>query len=98
MCLKQQRVDILRRPGCHHHNLRLDLHLFHLDHKLLVRVLLNLCSHYKAIFEKFVLLEKLLVAKCFLNFEHSLMLFLILGSFLNDEISIFSRVSLQFEV
>ena len=91
-------MDILWRLGSNHHDLWLDLHLLHFDHELLVGIFLNLGSHDKPIFEEFVLFKKLLVTKCFLNFQHSLLLFFILGSFLDDEICVLSRVSLELKI
>ena len=91
-------MHILGRPSRNHHDSWLDLHFFHLYHEFLIWIFLNLSAHDKPVFEEFVLFEKLLVSKCFLNLEHPLLLFFILSPFLDYEVSILARVSLQLEV
>ena len=98
MCLKQEGMHILWRSGGNHHDPWLDLELLHLNHELLVGVLLHCSSHDKPIFEELILLEEFLVTECFLNFEHSLLFFLILSSFLDNKVSILPGISLELKV
>ena len=91
-------MHIFWRSGCRHHYPGLYLHLFHLYQELLVGVLLHSRSHYKSVFEEFVLLKEFLIAKSFLDFQHSLLLFFVLGPFLDYVVCIFPRISLQLMV
>lgn len=91
-------MAVLWRLRCCHHNFWPDFHFLHLYHKFLVWVLLNLCAHNKPVFEEFVLLEEFLITKSFLNLEHTLLFFLILGSLLNNEIGVLPGVGLKLKV
>jgi hypothetical protein len=88
-------MHIFWRLGSRHYDPGLDLHFFHLDHELLVRVLMHRCSHYKSIFEELILLKEFLVSKGFLDFEHSLLLFFVLSPFLYHVVCIFPRICLK---